>query len=145
MFSILIFLFLLFQVTGTLGKLVKWISNTAFGSKLTGILKKLELLDQGISFFYRQHTPKVVLSIFYAFVGWLVGLIELYVTLYFLGYKLSLVDLWVIEALTQLVRNGSFFIPLSIGALEGGFLLIFTAMGMPSTLGITVSFVYQSH
>ena len=58
-----------------------------------------------------------------------------------MGYKLSLIDLWVIEALTQLVRNGSFFIPLGIGALEGGFLLIFTAMGMPGTLGITVAFV----
>ena len=77
----------------------------------------------------------------YAVVGWLVGLVELYVTLYFLGYNPSLIDLWVMEALTQLVRHGSFFIPLNIGALEGGVLLIFTAMGMPSDLGLTVAFV----
>jgi hypothetical protein len=43
--------------------------------------------------------------------------------------------------MAQLIRNASFFIPLSIGAQEGGLLLIFTALGMPGALGITVSFV----
>ena len=140
-FSTLIFLFLIFQVTGTLGKLVRWVLNLPFGKKLAVLLNKLELVDRGISSYYKQYTSRVVLSVLYAFVGWLVGMAELYVTLYFLGYKPSLIDLWVIEALTQLVRNGSFFIPLSIGAMEGGFLLIFTAMGMPSDLGLTVAFI----
>ena len=77
----------------------------------------------------------------FAFAGWVVGLGELYVTLYFLGYQPSFTDLWVIEALVQLVRVGSFFIPLSIGAQEGGLIMIFSAMGMPANLGLTVSFV----
>ena len=105
------------------------------------LLDKLELVDRAISSYYKQHTSRVVLSVLYAFVGWVVGLVELYVTLYFLGYNPSLIDLWVMEALAQLVRHGSFFIPLSIGAQEGGLLLIFTAMGMPSDLGLTVSFI----
>ena len=140
-FSTLIFLFLIFQVTGTLGKLVRWVSNLPFGKKLAVLLNKLELVDRSISSYYKQYISRVVLSVLYAFVGWLVGLVELYVTLYFLGYNPSLIDLWVMEALTQLVRHGSFFIPLSIGALEGGFLLIFTAMGMPGDLGLTVAFI----
>ena len=104
-------------------------------------LGKLELLDQGISSYYKNDILRATLSISYAFIGWVIGLAELYVTLYFLGYNLSLTDLWLIEAMAQLIRNASFFIPLSIGAQEGGLLLIFTALGMPGTLGITVSFV----
>ena len=139
--SMLIFLFFIFQVTGTLGKLARWASKRPFGEKTGIYLSQLELLDQGISSYYKQNIRRATISVSYAFIGWVIGLAELYVTLYFLGYNLSLSDLWLIEAIAQLIRNASFFIPLSIGAQEGGLLLIFTALGMPGSLGITVSFV----
>jgi glycosyltransferase 2 family protein len=139
--SILIFLFLIFQITGTLGKLARWASKYNWEGITGDVLDKLELLDKGITSYYKQNILRATTSISYAFVGWLIGLAELYVTLYFLGYNLSLTDLWLIEALAQLIRNASFFIPLNIGAQEGGMILIFTALGMPGTLGITVSFV----
>jgi hypothetical protein len=41
----------------------------------------------------------------------------------------------------QLVRAGSFFIPLSLGAQEGGLILIFTSLGMAGPMGLAVSFV----
>ena len=140
-FTALIILFLMFQITGVLGKLVNWVSKKPFGKKMGIFLDKLNQLDQNISSYYKHNLTRALTSVSYAFVGWVIGLIELYVTLYFLGYDLSIVDLWIIEALAQLIRNASFFIPLSIGAQEGGLLLIFTALGMPGTLGITVSFV----
>ena len=139
--SILILFFLIFQVTGTLGKLARWASKLPLGKKMGVFLGKLELLDQGISSYYKHDIMRATISVSYAFVGWVIGLAELYVTLYFLGYNLSIADLWLIEAMAQLIRNASFFIPLSIGAQEGGLLLIFTALGMPGALGITVSFV----
>lgn len=140
-FTALIILFLMFQTTGVLGKLVNWVSKKSFGKKMGIFLDKLNQLDQNISSYYKHNLMRALTSVSYAFVGWVIGLIELYVTLYFLGYDLSIIDLWIIEALAQLIRNASFFIPLSIGAQEGGLLLIFTALGMPGTLGITVSFV----
>ena len=140
-FSTSILLFLIFQISGTLGILAGWISKSPLGGTMAVFLDKLKLIDQGLSLYYRQHTPRVVTSVLYAFLGWTVGLAELYVTLYFFGYKPTLIDLWVIEALAQLVRAGSFIIPLGIGAQEVGLLLIFTALGMPGNLGITVSFV----
>ena len=140
-FSIVIFLFFLFQITGTLGRLATWFSRLPVSEKKNLFLDKLKIVDQGISSYYKKHTSRTVTSTLYAFAGWAVGLGELYVTLYFLGYEPTLIDLWVIEALAQLVRVGSFFIPLSIGAQEGGLILIFTAMGMPADLGLTVSFV----
>jgi len=61
--------------------------------------------------------------------------------MYLLGVDLSFSDVWIIEALAQLIKVGSFFIPLSIGAQEGGFIIIFSAMGLPPGMGLTLSFV----
>jgi len=36
---------------------------------------------------------------------------------------------------------GSFFIPLRLGAQEGGLILILTALGYPANLGLAVSLV----
>ncbi len=140
-FSTVILLFLLFQVTGALSVITGWISRLPLGNKIGVLMNKLEVVDRSISSYYEQHTKRVIQSVLYAFAGWVIGLGELYVTLYFLGFQPDLIDLWVIEALAQLVRAGSFFIPLSLGAQEGGLILIFTAMGMPADLGLTVSFV----
>ena len=140
-FSTVILLFLLFQVTGALSVVTGWISRLPLGNKIGVLMNKLEVVDRSISSYYEQHTRRVIQSILYAFAGWVIGLGELYVTLYFLGFQPDLIDLWIIEALAQLVRAGSFFIPLSLGAQEGGLILIFTAMGMPADLGLAVSFV----
>jgi uncharacterized membrane protein YbhN (UPF0104 family) len=43
--------------------------------------------------------------------------------------------------MAQLLRVGSFFIPLSIGALEGGMVLIFSALGYPGSLGLATSLI----
>ena len=69
------------------------------------------------------------------------GILELYLTLLFLGKTLGFMDLWIIEGLAQLIKVGSFFIPLNLGVLESGMVLIFASMGMSSNLGLAVSFV----
>ena len=140
-FTTLIFLFFMFQFTGKLSFLSGLFSKTSYGNKVLPFLQKLESLDKLMSEYYREHSGLAFKSISCAFIGWVVGLGELYVTLYLLGYDPSFAELWMIEALSQLVRVGSFFIPLSIGAQEGGLVLIFTGMGLPATLGLTVSFV----
>ena len=85
-FTILIFLFFLFQVTGMLGVLASWADRVI--PALTGhaFLDQLKTLDGLMSAFYREFPDRTIKSIFYAFVGWVVGLGELYFTLYFLGY-----------------------------------------------------------
>ena len=140
-FTILIFLFFLFQITGMLGVLASWAAKVFKKNKEEGFLGQLSELNVLMSKFYKDYRERTYLSILYAFIGWVVGLGELYLTLYFLGYDPSLQELWIIEALVQLVRVGSFYIPLSLGAQEGGLILIFVALGMSADLGLTVSFV----
>ena len=93
-----------------------------------------------MSGYYKNHPKLCWQSMLYAWLGWVAGIAELWLTLYFLGVSLSWMDLWIIEAILQLVRAGSFFIPLSLGAQEGGLILIFISLGMGGPLGLAVSF-----
>lgn len=140
-FSTIIALFFLFQVTGGLGKLTVWAARIFPKLEKNNILHQLSVLDSFMTEYYRLYPGRFAKSVAYAFIGWLIGLGELYFTLYFLGHEISFMDLWIIEALAQLVRVGSFFIPLSIGAQEGGLILIFASMGMTGDMGLAVSFI----
>ena len=140
-FSTLIFLFLLFQITGALSWMAHGFNRLFPTQTPRPSLEHLVTLCGMMSTYYRQHRGLFLKSIAFAFFGWAAGVLELYLTLYFLGIPVGFKELWIIEALLQLVRAGSFFIPLSLGAQEGGLILIFTSMGMAGPLGLAVSFV----
>ena len=57
----------------------------------------------------------------------------------FLGHPISLSEAWMIEVTAQLVRAGTFLIPASIGAQEGAFMLIYTAVTGSPELDIAVA------
>jgi len=140
-FSTAILLFFLFQITGTLGRLARMADKISWMKSDSSFSKNIDELSNHISSFYKKNPKRVLTSICYAFSGWVVGLAELYVAMHFLGVELSLSELWIIEALAQLIKAGSFFIPLSIGAQEGGFIIVFSAMGLPTGVGLTLSLV----
>ena len=140
-FTTAIFLFFLFQATGSLGKVMGFLARLIPPLRGSEFLDHMVELDQLMSGYYRRYPARLGLSIGYAVAGWIIGLGELYVTLYFLGVEVSLTDLWIMEAVSQLIRVCSFFIPLSIGAQEGGFILIFSSIGLTADIGLAVSFV----
>jgi glycosyltransferase 2 family protein len=140
-FSFLIFLFFIFQITGTLGKICSWFASKTKSDRLEVFLTKLVHLDKLFSDYYRSYPKRIFISIFLALLGWVLGLVEVYLIFYFLGFSSSFTDIWIIEAMAQLVRAGSFFIPLSIGAQEGGMILIFSALGYPGSLGLAASLI----
>jgi glycosyltransferase 2 family protein len=140
-FSFLIFLFFIFQVTGTLGKICSWFASKTKSHRLEVFLTKLVHLDKLFSVYYRSYPKRIFISIFLALLGWILGLGEVYLIFYFLDFSASFTDIWIIEAMAQLIRVGSFFIPLSIGAQEGGLVLIFSALGYPGSLGLAVSLI----
>ena len=131
----------MFQLTGTLGNMSQWLISKTTNPRLKFFLTKLVHTDNLFSFFYRKFSKRIFFSIFLAFLGWIVGLGELYLILYFLGFSPSFIDIWIIESMVQLVKAGSFFIPFSIGALEGGSVLIFSSLGYPASLGLAVPLI----
>ena len=78
----------------------------------------------------------MVLSIGFHFIAWLLGSLEAYLILNFLGLEVSLETATIIEALGTAVRFATFLVPASLGALEGGFVATFTALGLAPSAGV---------
>ena len=118
-----------------------WLHKTRFASRLETVLHHIHDMDERLIDFYTRFRGRLALALFLAFANWMLGVAEIYYAMIFLGHPVSWGDAWIIEGVTQLIRSGTFFIPLSIGAQEGAFVMVCTAItGLP-TLGLAVGIV----
>lgn len=101
--------------------------------------EKIESLDSIIRDFYQHHKKRFYLSLLFHFLGWICGMAEVYLIIYLMGHKITFCEALIIESLVQLLKSGSFFIPASLGVVEGGGILVFTALGLSANLGLTYS------
>lgn len=116
-------------------------SGRLWAEKAAGAIRVIEELDQRFVTFYTRHKGRLVAALILAFINWALGVAEIYVTFLLLGHEISWSDAWMIEALAQMIRSAVFFIPLGIGAQEGAFVLISTAItGVPG-LGLACAAV----
>ena len=99
---------------------------------------KLRELDRTILDFYTRDRRAFVLSIGFFFFGWMAEALEVYVILSFIGGPpVSPLAAIAIGALSVFIKGGTFFIPGSLGAQEGGNLLVLVAFGYSELAGIT--------
>ena len=98
-------------------------------------------VDRALAGFYLRQPGRLGLSIGFHFAAWLLGAVETWMILWFLGSPVSLVTATVIEAFGTGIRFATFLIPGSLGALEGGYAATFSALGLGGTLGVTFSLV----
>jgi uncharacterized protein (TIRG00374 family) len=103
---------------------------------------KLAELDRTILDFYTRDRRAFLLSIACFFLGWLAEALEVYAILWFIGgpsvNPLAAVS---IGALSVFIKGGTFFIPGSLGAQEGGNVLVLVAFGYSEVTGLTFALV----
>lgn len=110
-----------------------------------GFLKKKEerlaSLDILIREFYTKDVRGFFLSLAWFFSGWMAAALESFLILYLLGIPVDLMTAISLEAIAILIKGVGFFIPGSLGAQEGGNLLVFIAFGWTVVAGMTYSIV----
>lgn len=99
--------------------------------------EKLRLLDRTILDFYTHNRPAFYSSTGLFFIGWLGEALEVYVIISYLGGPANVLSAISIGALSAFVKGGTFFIPGSLGAQDGGNLLLLNAFGYSDVTGIT--------
>ena len=99
--------------------------------------KKLRSLDRTILDFYRDNRLTFCFSIGLFFVGWMAEALEVYIIIYFLGDPAAALSAISISALSVFIKSGTFFIPGSLGAQDGGNMLLLRAFGYSDVTGIT--------
>ena len=126
--------FLLAQIQGGFGWVPRVLGRVGLGRSRHR--ETVARLDRGLAWFYRKEPRRLVLSIGFHFIAWLLGSLEAYLILNFLGLEVSLETATIIEALGTAVRFATFLVPASLGALEGGFVATFTALGLAPSAGV---------
>lgn len=118
--------------------------GSRFGDRIERVLHVIRDIDEQMVRFYTRHHARFGAALLLALANWLIGIVEVYVVMYLLGHPVSLVDAWIIEAMAQLVRAGTFFIPASVGAQEGTFFVVCAAITGKPGLGVALSLVRRS-
>lgn len=98
--------------------------------------EKLRSLDRTILAFYTHDRRGFYLSSGIFFFGWLAEALEVYAILYYLGGPADPLSAIAIGALSVFIKGGTFFIPGSLGAQDGGNLLLLLAFGYSELTGI---------
>lgn len=125
-------------------RLAHWLSRRHIGRKLEQFLVHIQDVDDHFAAFYAQQPGRFAAALGLAIANWILGMVELYVIMDFLGQPISLADAWLIETVAQLVRTGTFFIPASIGASEAALFLIYGALTGQPALGLVVSVIRRA-
>ncbi|CUQ65288.1 lysylphosphatidylglycerol synthase transmembrane domain-containing protein [Candidatus Nitrospira inopinata] len=97
----------------------------------------LHSIDRTILHFYRHHQRVFYLSIGVYFFGWMAESLEVLVILHYLGGPTTILSAFSIGALAVFIKGGSFFIPGSLGAQDGGNVLLLKAFGYGEVTGLT--------
>ena len=129
--------FLLVQVAGLMSRGARVLAR--FG-KLQA-LAAAENLDQTLQSFYRRQWQRFSFSMGFHLLGWLMGVFETWLFLKVLHVPASLATAVVIETLGSAVRFATFFMPGSLGALEGANTAAFAALGFGAQAGLAFSFL----
>lgn len=99
--------------------------------------EQLQSLDRTILEFYTHHRSTFYASTGLYFLGWLAEALEVFVIIYYLGGPVEMLSAISIGALSVFIKGGTFFIPGSLGAQDGGNLLLLQAFGYSDVTGIT--------
>lgn len=141
--TFLVGLFLIFQFLKPFTQglnLIRWVGP----GWLQTVGEKVRPWDQAIHSFYRQSPKAVFLSLSFHFLGWLAGVMEVYLILRFLQIPVSLTTAWSIEAVWVLLKSGAFMIPASLGASEGISLAICMGLGIGAVSGVALGLVRRA-
>ncbi len=97
--------------------------------------QQLQRLDAEIARFYTA-PGAVVLSVLCFFIGWCMGVVEVYIVLYCLELGATVGRAVTIEVLSVAIDALVFFVPAKAGTQEGGKVLIFHLLGLDPAKGL---------
>ncbi len=132
------------QRWGAASYLARRLAAWRFGRQIEGPLEHIHEVDDHFERFYARQPARFAAALALALAGWLIGVGEIVVIMWFLGAPVTLAEAWLIETVAQLVRAGAFFIPASLGATEAAMVLVYEALlGAPS-LGFAVALIRRA-
>jgi len=131
--------FVAVQAGGALSGSTRWLQKLGW---LSGPrLEPLAQISDELAHFYRREPQRLALSIFFHFLAWLIGALEPWLILRWIGLPVSLAEATAIEAFSSGIRFAAFLVPGYLGALEAGHVAIFAALGLGAPAGLSFTLI----
>ncbi len=127
-----------FQRHGLFGWFTRHLRSFLSSGKWLKLMGSAAALDAAVIQLY-GHRQRVLRSFSWMLLGWILGTGETWLALYFLGHPVNWLEALMIESLAQAVKNAAFLIPGALGVLEGGYILLGTLIGLPSSVGLALA------
>jgi len=108
------------------------------------VLEGLQALDHHLVDFYTTDRARFATVLGLGLANWVLGALGVWVTLALMGRPVSFADAWIIEAMAQMVRAATFFIPASIGAQEGVIMLVMAAISGDAASGLALALLRRA-
>lgn len=118
------------QQRGLFGTLARFVQDFA-GPLDTRLLDSADAIDEQARGIYARRKD-VLISVSWLSAFWTLGVLEVWIALWLLGYPVGFFEAFLIESMVQGVRAAAFLIPGALGAQEGGFLLVGTLLSIPA-------------
>jgi uncharacterized protein (TIRG00374 family) len=131
--------FVVVQAAGTLQGSTRWLQKIGWLSDRP--LDALTQINDELAHFYRREPRRLTLSILYHFLAWLIGVLEPWLILRWIGLPVSLAEATAIEAFSTGIRFAAFLVPGYLGALEAGHMAIFAALGLGAPAGLSFTLI----
>ena len=131
--------FVVVQAAGTLRGSTRWLQKIGWLSDRP--LDTLIQINDELAHFYRREPHRLTLSILYHFLAWLIGVLEPWLILRWIGLPVSLAEATAIEAFSTGIRFAAFLVPGYLGALEAGHMAIFAALGLGAPAGLSFTLI----
>ena len=110
------------------------LGRTRLGSRIGAILENIHDVEDRLHHFYVERPKRFLPAVALAFGNWLLGALETYAILYFLGYPVTAGEAIIIESVNQMVRAVTFFVPANLGTQDSALIVLAGAItGMPET------------
>lgn len=122
-------------------RLKRVLHRRSWGARAIEALSHIEEIEDRIRSFRRRHPRRFYGSLTLSLTHWTLGSVEVYVTFWALGSPIGLGEALLIEAVLQLVRTVTFFIPANLGSQDATYVLFaveLTGVAEPVALGAAI-------
>ena len=136
--------FFLVQHRGVASRLLALLGRGRFADRVAAGIGHLQSVEARFARFYSESAGRFASAVLLALLNWIIGCVELWLTMQAVGVPVSFADAFVIEGVTQMVRAGSFFIPLSLGAQEGAMVVVTAALTGSPSAGLSAALVRRA-
>ena len=136
--SLLGFIFYRVQKAGLFRAIASFSQRILPLSHNDNLVETARQVDRAVHKMYAR-TPQLALAFAWRFAFRLVSAGEVWLAMRWLEHSVNLQEALILESLGQAVRSAAFLIPGGLGAQEGSLMLIGVALGVPTSISLSLS------